>query len=213
MPVRLMGQRCPDYPERLLACLGTSAPKRLSTIGSPDLLRIPSLALVSSVKCPGSLILKFYDMVRLLRDAGVTVIGGFHSPMEKEALDLLLRGRQPVIYCPAKGIAPGRQPAPFQAPVAEKRLLLLSFFGGTERRTTVHQATFRNECVVALAEKILFVHASVGGKSIALARKALDWSKPVFCIEDEMNEGLIELGVRPVPPTREGLRTLFEENR
>lgn len=95
----------------------------------------------------------------------------------QEALDLLLRGRQPVIYCPAKGIAPGRQPAPFQAPVAEKRLLLLSFFGGTERRTTVHQATFRNECVVALAEKVLLVHASPAGKSIALARKALDWRK------------------------------------
>jgi hypothetical protein len=97
MPVRLMGQRCPDYPERLLACLGTSAPKRLSTIGSPDLLRIPSLALVSSVKCPGSLILKFYDMVRLLRDAGVPVIGGFHSPMEDETnSELIGMGVQPI---------------------------------------------------------------------------------------------------------------------
>ena len=41
---------------------------------------------------------------RILRDAGVAVIGGFHSPIEKDCLDLLLRGTQPVIICPARNI-------------------------------------------------------------------------------------------------------------
>jgi predicted AAA+ superfamily ATPase len=37
-----------------------------------------------------------------LREAGIPVIGGFHAPMEKECLDLLLRGTQPVVICPAR---------------------------------------------------------------------------------------------------------------
>jgi hypothetical protein len=34
--------------------------------------------------------LKTYDLARDLRDADVPVIGGFHTPMEKECLRLLL---------------------------------------------------------------------------------------------------------------------------
>lgn len=42
--------------------------------------------------------------MKLLRDAGVTVIGEFHSPMEKECLNILLRGSQPIIVCPARSL-------------------------------------------------------------------------------------------------------------
>ena len=45
--------------------------------GDPALLTRPLLGLVCSVQCPGSIILKLYDAIRELRDAGVTVIGGF----------------------------------------------------------------------------------------------------------------------------------------
>jgi hypothetical protein len=44
-----------------------------------------------------------YDAIRELRDAGVIVAGGFHSPMEGECLDFLLCGAQPVVLCPACG--------------------------------------------------------------------------------------------------------------
>jgi hypothetical protein len=42
--------------------------------------------------------------IELLRGAGIPIIGGFHSPMEKECLDLLLRGQQPIVICPARSI-------------------------------------------------------------------------------------------------------------
>ena len=83
------------------------------------------LALFCSVKCPGNLILQTYDLACALRDAGVTVIGGFHSPMEKECLSLLLRGMQPVIICPARSIERLRLPTSWKALLAEDRLLLL----------------------------------------------------------------------------------------
>ena len=31
---------------------------------------------------------------------GVPMIGGFHTPMEQECLEVLLRGQQPVVICP-----------------------------------------------------------------------------------------------------------------
>ena len=70
--------------------------------GNLDMLEERLTALFCSVRCPGDLILKTYDLARLLRDAGTPVIAGFQSPMEKDCLEILLRGRQPVVICPAR---------------------------------------------------------------------------------------------------------------
>ena len=61
------------------------------------------IAMFCSNRCPGGdLILKTYDLARAIRDAGVAVIGGFRTPMERECLRLLLRGEQPVVVCPPR---------------------------------------------------------------------------------------------------------------
>lgn len=75
----------PDYPAALRRHLDDRAPKRIFTLGQLEILAKPSLALFCSVQCPGILILKTYDLACELRDAGIGVIGGFHSPMEKDA--------------------------------------------------------------------------------------------------------------------------------
>src|SRR5579883_2805938 len=90
----------------------------IGAIGSVTLLRSSLLALFCSIRCPGKLILETYDLARALRDASVPVISGFHTPMEKECLDLLLRGNQPVVMCPARSIEGIRPPVaafPLQA--------------------------------------------------------------------------------------------------
>ena len=84
-------------------CLENLAPKAITALGNLNALSSRRLvALFCSVKCPGDLILKTYDLARDLRQAGVAVISGFHSPMERECLDILLRGTQPVIVCRAR---------------------------------------------------------------------------------------------------------------
>lgn len=83
------------YPPALQSCLAGQALARIAALGNLKILGERRLALFCSVKCPGDLILKTYDAARELRDASVTIIGGFHSPMEKECLALSLRGRQP----------------------------------------------------------------------------------------------------------------------
>jgi hypothetical protein len=39
-----------------------------------------------------------------LGDAGAPVIGGFHTPVERACLEILLRGKGSGILCPARGM-------------------------------------------------------------------------------------------------------------
>ena len=92
------------YPSALMGVKEGNLFPRVWSIGSLDILGWQMLGLFYSVKCPGDLILRTYDLARALRDAGVPVISGFHTLIEKDCLDLLLRGGQPVALCPARSI-------------------------------------------------------------------------------------------------------------
>ena len=113
-----------------------------------------------------------------MRDRGVTVIGGFHSPMERECLDLLLRGGQPVVICPARTLVGMRLPPEWKAPLAGGRLLLLSPFAEQDRRITADLARARNDLVAAIADRIFIAYAEPGGKTEAFAKTVRDWGKP-----------------------------------
>lgn len=82
-----------DYPAVLQNRLGVAAPAQLYAMGNVAVLQQRLLGLICSIKCPGSIILKTFDTIRALRDAGVTMVGGFLSPMERDCLDILLRGK------------------------------------------------------------------------------------------------------------------------
>lgn len=109
----------PSYPSALRHYLRNRAPAVVTARGNLAILANQMLALFCSVRCPGDLILKTYDLARSLRDAGVTVIGGFHSPMEKECLTLLLRGKQPVAVCLARALDSIRLPGAWRTPLVD----------------------------------------------------------------------------------------------
>ncbi|MGH9836437.1 MAG: DNA-processing protein DprA [Blastocatellia bacterium] len=184
------------YPPALQSCLAGQAPARIAALGNLEILSERKLALFCSVKCPGDLILQTYDAARALRDAGVTVIGGFHSPMEKECLALLLRGRQPIIVCPARGLEEMRLPVEWKKRLDEKRLLLLSPFGEKDRRINARLAIRRNEFVAALADEILVAYAEAGGKTERFCHKTLEWRKPLFMFESKEHEELLAVGAK-----------------
>ena len=188
---------CPEVARRIL---GDRAPEGLMAMGNLDALSRKKLALFCSVRCPGLLIVKTYDLARALRDNGVTVIGGFQSPMEKECLELLLRGKQPVIVCPARGLGHMRMPSVWREALAEDRLLVLSAFEENIRRPTAEMALTRNELVAAIADEVLIAYAEPGGGTEALAQKALGWGKAVHTLEATENAGLMALGARVVTP-------------
>jgi predicted Rossmann fold nucleotide-binding protein DprA/Smf involved in DNA uptake len=181
-----------------LRVLGPECPPALHTLGDARLLECaPLVALMCSVRCPGDLILAAYDLARRLRDEGVAVIGGFHAPMEREALRILLRGEQPVIICPARGLEGMRMPTAYRAPLAQGRLLLLSPFAPSHRRLTSALATERNRLVGALADRILVIHAEPGGRLEAACGEFLAWGKDVRVVDSEANAGLLMRARRP----------------
>ena len=171
-------------------------PPETAHLGNLRLLDEPLTALFCSNRCPGDLILKTYDIARAMRDAGVPVIGGFQTPMEKECLRLLLRGEQPVVLCPARGIDNMRIPRDWRPALDDGRLLVLSPFPANVRRPTAELAAQRNELVASLARRIFIVHAARGSKTEAFARRLADAGKPLLTLDSPANEHLVEAGVR-----------------
>ncbi len=159
--------------------LGPRAPERIFALGSLDILPLRKIALFCSIKCPGEQIIKAYDLARNLRDTGKTVISGFHSPMEKECLTLLLRGEQPIILCPARSLERMRLPADRKKAMAAGRLLLLSPFH-RGRRATVELARERNTFVAAMADEACFVHTTPGGNLEQLKARVTEWGIPIL---------------------------------
>jgi predicted Rossmann fold nucleotide-binding protein DprA/Smf involved in DNA uptake len=185
------------YPEAWRQSPQNKAPI-VSAIGDLQILQRQKLALFCSGKCPGNLILQTYDLTQTLRDLGITVISGFHSPMEQECLTILLRGTQPVIYCPARSLEKMRLKAEWQEAITQQRLLLLSPFRANQNRATAELAQTRNEFVAGLGDIILVIHAHAGSKTGAIALQALNQGKQILTLDSPDNQDLLLAGVQPV---------------
>ncbi len=169
--------------------------EKISAIGNLDILRQKKLALFCSARCPGSLIIQAYDCMKVLRDAGITVISGFHSPVEKECLKILLRGKQPIIVCPARGLENMRIKPEFKKPLEDGRLLFLSPFQKNENRISAQRSAMRNYFIAAVADVILIAYAAPGGKLEELFKDTLAYKKLTFVLENEYNRHLAQTGV------------------
>ena len=177
------------YPARLRERLGENAPAYLTVLGNLDALDLPKTALFCSASSPGHIILAAYDQAARWRDAGRCVISGFHSPVEKECLRILLRGRQPVVVCLARGLDGMRMPADWKKPLADSRLFIVSPFSACKRRVTKSLAMLRNRTVVALADAAVFAHISPGGHLDELRQLITAWQIPysVLAVEEQLS--------------------------
>jgi predicted Rossmann fold nucleotide-binding protein DprA/Smf involved in DNA uptake len=197
MAIKTIDRSDARYPSVLMNHLGDQAPECIFALGDLNILRQKTLALFCSVKCPGNLILQTYDLARELRDAGVAVISGFHSPMERECLSLLLKGTQPVLWCPAKRLTGNRLPKEYAAPISDGRLLLLSPFEERIKRARQDIAVFRNEFVAALADRVFVAYAAPAGKTESFCKKILGWGKPLLTFNSPSNVTLLASGALP----------------
>jgi len=179
MELRRLTRSDPDYPPKLLQRLGQEAPVSLTALGNLDILSRPKLALFCSARCPGNAIVRAHDHAQALRKRDVTVISGFHSPMERECLRVFLRGTQSLIICPARSLDKMRLPTEWKKPLNDGRLLLLSPFPAACHRASAALAQKRNEFVAALADEVLFAHTAPGGQLDHLAKRISSWGVPL----------------------------------
>ncbi len=63
-----------------------------------------------------SILLPAYDLTLALRGPEQAVIGGFHTPLERECLEILLRGSAPITIYPARTFDPARDSLYYQHP-------------------------------------------------------------------------------------------------
>lgn len=167
---------------------------RIWTIGKVDMLSKKLLGFFCSVKCPGQIILDTYDLARALRDAEIPVISGFHSPIEKDFMDLLLRGKQPVVVCPARGIERMRIPASWQKPLKQDRFLIISPFEPKYRRPTTELTERRNRFVATISNDIFISYAATGGKLEQFCKEQIKNGKTIYTFKNKENFNLIDLG-------------------
>ena len=190
----------PEFPAGLRdMTLWTTSPK-IWTIGNRKILGRPLVGFFCSIRCPGNIILGTYDLVRILRDANVGVIGGFHSPIEKDCLDLLLRGSQPVVICPARSIEHMRIRTEYRQSLDEGKLLFLSPFNQTQRRPTLKTSHYRNLFVAALSARVFVAHAGPDSKTESLCREILSWRKSIYTFDSDYNKNLLDIGAKPIKP-------------
>lgn len=162
----------PSYPIGAFSTFLSSFPP-LYALGNLDILQLSLMAFFCSRKCPGDAILKAYDLARELRDKEAPVISGFHTPVEKDMLDILIKGKGPIVICPARGLEGMRVPVKLRKRLEGGTLLFCSIADPKEKRITAEIADERNKLVAALAAKCKFIYVDQGGKLEVLSQLLL----------------------------------------
>ena len=128
-------------------------------LGNTALLNRHKIAHFCSRKCPAGKILESYNQFKKwAASPEITIISGFHSPIEKECFKLLLTGKANIILCPARELAHLRILQEWKPALDEGRMLIISPF--KERRADIKATMQRNELVVHLADELYVPYVS-----------------------------------------------------
>ncbi|MBP7828822.1 MAG: hypothetical protein KA248_02775 [Kiritimatiellae bacterium] len=182
-----------DKRQALRGFLGARAPAGLFHLGRVDILESSLAAFFCSARCPGALILKAVDLARRWRSENRAVIGGFHTPVEKEVLTILLRSAAPVCMVLARGL-PQRIPVELRRPMNSGRLLLVTPFEARVKRATRDSAAFRNQVTAALADEVVVGYAAPGSRTEELCRILAATGKARRTFDDRGTGNLKALG-------------------
>lgn len=163
------------------------------------------IAFFCSQSCPGDIILKAQDWANARGPDSAPVTGGFHTPVERDVLRILLRNGAPVIIVPARAAqgwrAPNNLGPAIKAAVAAGTAQIVSPFPATQRRTTATTAETRNRHILTLCKTVLIAHASLGGKTEQLAIEAISRGLKLFTLQSANNSNLLNIVVKVAPPT------------
>lgn len=98
-------------------------------IGNSDLLNRSKTPYIASRKCPASEILEAHAQFKTwAAEPSMTIVSGFHSPLERECLRQLLNGVASIIFLPARSMGNMRIRKEWLPVLAEDRMLIISPF-------------------------------------------------------------------------------------
>jgi predicted Rossmann fold nucleotide-binding protein DprA/Smf involved in DNA uptake len=166
------------WAQQLFQRMPKTAPPRLWVIGNRQILEQHKIGLFCSVHCPDEVIASAHRAARKLCDEDATAISGFHSPVEKECLRILLAGKRPLVICAARTLEKMRIPREWKPALENGRLLILSRFERSPRRVDTGSARRRNELVAALSDEVLIIHAEHRGQVEKVRQLVNSWGIP-----------------------------------
>ena len=136
--------------------------EKLKYIGNKEILKQQKTLFLCSRKCPADIILKSLDWAKEQKEKGNCVISGFHSQIEKDIFDILIKGKQPLIFVMARGIKK-RWSKQIKKAIKENRLLIISPFDENETHITQENANKRNHFMIEIADKIFIAYSTKNG--------------------------------------------------
>lgn len=145
----------------------------LTGIGEPGLLDGSLTAFFASRQCPGVAIHAAMDWVMQQAKMKATVVSGFHSPLEKSALEILLTAKSPAVVVLARDAAKAKLPAEWTKAMQAGWLVVISTTPVAQTaRLTDARAHQRNDIAASLAQTIVVAHTSPSGQ---LAKQVQQW--------------------------------------
>ncbi|OQY72393.1 MAG: DNA-binding protein [Ignavibacteriales bacterium UTCHB2] len=121
--------------------------------GNKEILNNYKIGFLCSRKVPANIILRTYDWAIEQRDKGSCIISGFHSKIEKDVFEILIKGKQPIILILARGMFKKIKPEIANL-VDQNRLLIISPFDKKIVRPTNRTALKRNKLIAYLSDKL-----------------------------------------------------------
>ncbi|MCX8011111.1 MAG: DNA-binding protein, partial [Ignavibacteria bacterium] len=103
------------------------------------------------------IILKTYDWAIEQREKGVCIVSGFHSKIEKDVFDILIKGTQPIILVLARGLM-NRWSHSIKDGLNSERLLIISPFSQSIKRVSRLTALKRNKLIADLSDEIVIAY-------------------------------------------------------
>lgn len=177
-----------NFPSGVLQSFFADNPEQtVSLCGNSEILSDQKIGFLCSSNSSGTAILKVFERANRWRKERTTIISGFHSPLEREVLEILLKGTGRIIIVPARSIETMRLPQDWLTAFTENRLLIISPFTNTPRISRV-TATKRNQFVIQIADQIVFGYISDGGKVEKLRRESASRNKPFEILDWGLTE-------------------------
>lgn len=181
-------------------------PPKLWGVGDPAILDYALLGIVSARHAHSDLVLKISELLKqLVSLKHVAFVSGWHSPLEEEALGVLLAQDAATVLCLAKSLDRFSPSSGVERRITDGKTLVLTHCSRKAKRITRNASLRRNELIVELTKALLVVSAPEGSATLSLAKSALRHRKVVITPEHPMNKELLASGA--LPATLENLQT------
>lgn len=153
----------------------------METLGNTSLLYRKKIGYFASSKIASLSVLPTLDWAaEVAQREDVAIVSGFHSKMEREVLDFLLRGKCGIICVLARSIYK-QIPDKFLEAYNSGRVLFIAPFKTSATRTSRHLCQQRNEYVASISDELVFSSLTLDSSLYPLYRTMIT-HKSTCCI-------------------------------